>query len=534
MAQPIRNITIVGGGTSGWITACFFARFFERKVAAGELAVTLIESPNIGIIGVGESTARPMTDLLRMLGLNEADVIKRCNATFKLGGYFTNWEMDEKGQPISWVNPFISQNDVDGVNPGYLFASYSMEKDGPPLSDSYTDLTSVCPSLIRACRGPRGFDSGDFQYDVPYSYHLDAIELAKILMERGKSLGVRQILDDVEEVNLDERGFVSELVLKEHGSHPIEFVIDATGFASVIIGKAMGEPFEPLEKYLLNDRAAVMQLPHDNPTRIEPTSRATGMNAGWSFRVPLYNRVGSGYVFSSKFLSDDDAIAEFKKFAGPNAADRDMRVIPMRIGKLRRSWVKNCLALGLSSGFVEPLEATAIYSVQMALRWFYNYFPDTDCDPALQKRYNELVNGLYSEIVDYICLLFHCSNRDDTDYWRAVRHEVDIPPRLEENLAVWRNAIPDELDLPNQTFFTPTAYRAALISKGYYKGRRFAQASPISEQHWKKYIRVRHQHSENLVNKLPDHYELLRHIRGEDGDKNRFKLSSSILTNSGI
>ena len=158
----------------------------------------------------------------------------------------------------------------------------------------------MCPSLIQARKGPRVLGAEDYNSDIPYSYHLDAIELAKILMEKGKAIGVEQILDHVEEVRLNEQGFVSELLLRKNGVHPVEFIIDATGFASVIIGKALGEPFEPYDKYLLNDRAAVAQLPHDDPTKIEPTSRATGMNAGWSFRVPLYNRVGSGYIFSSK------------------------------------------------------------------------------------------------------------------------------------------------------------------------------------------------------------------------------------------
>ncbi|MEO1137669.1 MAG: tryptophan halogenase family protein, partial [Pseudomonadota bacterium] len=462
MTDQIKNITIVGGGTSGWITACYLARYFGRKIASGEMSITVIESPNIGIIGVGESTARPMADLLRLIGVPERDFVKRCNATFKLGGLFANWDFDEDGNPVSWINPFFSQSDIHGVNPAYMFAQYAMEKGGDPIKEDYTEAVSVCPALIRACKGPRPLNAQDYQSEIPYSYHMDALELAKILQDHGKKLGIRQILDNVVDVKLDERGFVEALSLKENGEHPIEFVIDATGFASIIIGKVLGEPFESYEKYMPNDRAAVMQLPHNDPTQLEPASRATALKAGWSFRVPLFNRVGTGYIFSSKFLSDDEAIAELKEFTGA-PEEIEPRIIRMRIGKVRRSWVKNCLALGLSSGFVEPLEATAIYSVQVALQWLVRYFPDMDFNPAVTDRYNGLIDGLYEEIVNFISLLFCISNRGDTPFWKAARHELEIPEQLKENLNLWKSALPEELDLKTSTFFTPTSYRAALM-----------------------------------------------------------------------
>ncbi len=519
MAEPIRNITIVGGGTSGWITACYLARIFTNSREKGELTFTVIESPDVGIIGVGESTARPMADLLRIIGIKEADFIKRCNVTFKLSGMFANWDVDEQGKSVSWVNPFFSQSDIHGLNPASLFATYGMHPGGGPINEDFTEAISVCPEIIRAHKGPRQIGSPDYQSEIPYSYHMDAIELAKMLTERGKELGVQHIVDHVNEVKLDEKGFVSELILRENGAHPIEFVIDATGFASIIIGKVLGEPFDSYDKYLLNDRAVVAQLPHDDPTRIEPTSRATGMNAGWCFRVPLFNRVGSGYVYSSKFLSDEEAIEEFKAYVGPIGKDLEPRVIRMRIGKARRSWVKNCLALGLSSGFVEPLEATAIYSVQVALQWLVGYFPDDDYNPAMIERYNKLIDGLYDEIIDFIVLLFCTSNREDTEYWRTVRHEMEIPPRLKENLEVWKSTTPNELDLNTKTFFSPTSYRAALMGKQYFKGRNYAESQAFSEANWKHYLDLRRNRTTELMGKLPDHYQLLRHIRGEDAPK---------------
>lgn len=513
-AKPIRDYTIVGGGTSGWIAACYLARYFQRCMARGEVSITVIESPTIGIIGVGESTARPMADLLRLIGIPEREFIKRCDATFKLGGMFVDWDRDERGDSVSWINPFFSQSDIQGVNPAYMYAQYGMKKNGGPLKEDYTEAVSVCPALIRNNKGPRPIGGPDYKSEIPYSYHMNAIELAKMLQEHGKKLGIKQILDNVQEVRLDEEGAVKELQLKEHGVHPIEFVIDATGFASIVIGKAMGEPFEPYAKYMPNDRAAVMQLPHPDPTQLEPASRATALNAGWSFRVPLFNRVGTGYVYSSNFISDDEAVREIKAFAGA-PDDIEPRIIRMRIGKVRRSWVKNCLALGLSSGFVEPLEATAIYSVQVALQWFITYLPDSDLDPAVSGRYNKLVDGLYEEIVNFISLLFCANNRDDTDYWRAARHDITVPDALQENLALWRHTLPDELDLKTSTFFTPTSYRAALMGKRFCKGRDYGQTAIFNEEDWSHYLKARLDRAQSFVDTLPSQYELLRSIRGE-------------------
>lgn len=515
MGQPIRNITIVGGGTSGWLSACFLARRFQARIQSGDLKITLIESQKIGIVGVGESTARPMTDFLRYIGINESEFIKRCDVTFKLSGWFTDWDRDAQNQPVSWVNPFFTQSDIEGFNPGYLFSEFGMHPGGGPVEESYTEAMSVCPAIIRAHKGPRTLGKRDYEADVPYSYHMNAVELAKLLMERGIQLGVQHYYDDVQSVNLSETGFVESLTLEQRGQHEIEFVIDATGFASIIIGKAMGEPFESYGKYLLNDRAAVAQIPHEDPTKIEPTSHATGMEAGWAFKVPLYNRVGSGYIFSSQFLSDDEAVAEFKAAAGPIAQDADPRIIRMRLGKTRRSLVKNCLAIGLSSGFAEPLEATAIYSVQTALTWLVKYLPDTDYSEAVEQRYNAQVDQLYDEIVDFIVMMFYISNRDDSDFWRTVRHDLEIPDSLRANLELWQHTMPDALDLTGNIFFTPNSYLSALMGKQFYKGRSYHQSSGFPRNMWEQYKAARRGRTQMFLSKLPDHYELLRHIRGE-------------------
>ncbi|GJL94292.1 MAG: tryptophan halogenase [Hyphococcus sp.] len=511
MGQPIKSITIVGGGTSGWLAATFLARLSQSQIKSGALEITLIESPNIPIIGVGEATSPGLPHMFRMLGLNETKLIKKANIAFKLSGYFDGWNVHKDGTPRTWTNPFMTRSSIAGRSSGHYFLKYG--RDGNGASD-FTSVISPCPEMIAAMRGPRPIGAQDYDGTLAYAYHMDALVIATELRDLGVSLGVNHILDDVVKVNLDERGFVSSLDLKEHGSHPIELVIDSTGFAGVIINKTLKEPFDPFDKYLPNDRAAVMQIPHEDPSKIEPISRATALGNGWVFNVPLYNRIGTGYVYASQYISDEEASAALIQHVGARAEGKEPRIIRMRIGKSRRSWVKNCIAIGLSSGFAEPLEATAIHSVDLALRWFYTHFPDSDFSPALQDAYNKRIDEFYEEIIDFIALHFYLNNRNDTEYWRAAREDRPIPPSLVEKLELWRHKLPYSGDLKSEHFFSPTSYMAALMGKGFYDDHA-PELPGVDEPEWRQFLEMSKAQNQQLGAQLPDHAALLRHIRGE-------------------
>ena len=515
MAKPLSSVTIVGGGTSGWLAATFLATALRSRVVSGELKITLIESAKIGIIGVGEALAPSMPGTLKRLGINETEFIKRCNVTFKLGGFFVDWNRDAQDRPTSWVNPFFSYENIESVNSGYFFSQFELQNLGGGERPHFTQMISPCPDAIAERKAPRKPGAKDFESTIRYAYHMDAKGFAELLKETATARGVHHVVDDVTDVNLDERGFVKSLTLEERGDHPVQFVIDATGFHSVILHRTMGEPVEPYENYLLNDRAAVLPLPHEDPTDIEPASRATAMKAGWRFRIPLFNRTGNGYIYSSKFLSDDEAIAELKESLGPRAADGDPKVIRMRIGKAKRSWVNNCVAIGLSSGFVEPLEATAIHAVEKALKWLLVYFPDDEFSPSLANRFNTLNDELYEEIVDYIVLHFRLSNRDDSEYWRAIRQEIAIPDRLAANFELWKQIMPYDADLPSAHFFGALNYTAALMGKGFYDGVALSRAAPLKREVWEGAQKVIRSQVRQALDQLPSHYDLLRHIRGE-------------------
>ena len=512
MGKPIKSITIVGGGSSGWITAAFLSRAMAPALRAGEITITLIESPKIPIIGVGEATSPALRALFQYIGINETQFIRDANVAFKLSGFFDGWNVDENGAPVSWINPFFASPNIDGRGVGYYFGAF-----GGKNSDDGRDFSRIVssgPALIDGARGPRPIGAGDFEGAVPYAYHFDATETAAQLRNVAKANGVQHILDDVLDVNLDNKGYVSSLTLEQNGDHPVELVIDSTGFAGVIINKALGEPFDELGHYLPNDRAAVVQIPHANPNQIDPVSRAIGMKCGWRFIVPLYNRIGTGYVYSSQFISDDEAITELKAHIGPRAEGKDPRVIRMRIGKSRRSWVKNCVAIGLSSGFVEPLEATAIHSVDLGVRWLYAHLPDSDFNPTLADTYNGLVDEFYNEVLDFIVLHYKLNNRTDTDYWRHAREDAPIPESLQKNLGLWRLKMPGPTDLQSDHFFNAQNYVTALMGKGFYNET--CPALPgVAAGEWQQYLAARNAQNHNLTSNLPDHAALLRSIRGE-------------------
>ena len=325
--------------------------------------------------------------------------------------------------------------------------------------------------------------------------------------------GVVHISDDVDGVDLDERGFVRSLKLRNHGEHKVELVIDCTGFRGLLTQQTLGEPFEPYEDYLLNDRAAVMQIPHEDPKVIETATRSTALSSGWVFRIPLYSRIGTGYIFSSKFISDDQACDELVKLYGAQAKGATPRIIRMRTGRVRNSWVKNCIALGLSSGFIEPLEATAIFMTDLAVRWLYHYLPTSDFEPALAAAYNAKVSTLFEEVRDFVQAHYYLNNRKDTPYWIAAREGIKLTPSLERYLSIWQTTMPQELDLNSSYLFGNNVYALLLIAKGFYRGKQLANAPYLNPAVWKQYLRVVWDAKRKHLDDLPSHYDLLNSIR---------------------
>jgi tryptophan 6-halogenase len=527
--KPISNITIVGGGTAGWLAAGLLSTFFRRPDGTPGVDISLIESPDIQTVGVGEATVPAMPRTLEQIGISEAEVMTRCNATFKLAVRFSDWDRDENNQPVEFLNSFDTDPPLQGRNLAAYYTRFGAQRNSAHAGHEFASCYSPVPDLIAQRKGPRPTGLEEYAGSGTFAYHLDAGLFAGLLQEFTVARGVRHIRENVQDVEIDERGFVNALQLEQSGRHPVELVIDCTGFRGLVINKALGEEFVSYGKYLMNDRAMALRIPHDDPTRLDPCTSSTALGAGWVWRVPLYSRLGTGYVYSSKFRSDDEAMTEYMDHLGPAAKGLEPRVIPLRVGQSRRAWVKNCVAMGLASGFIEPLESTAIYSIEMAIRMLFSYFPDTGFDPALAQRYNKKITAFHEEIRDFIVLHYALGNRTDSPYWVTAREDMEIPDSLRENPNIWRHNLPGPHDLDSTQLFGHDTYIMVLIAKGFYRDRPLNNGATVDQAVWDQFIQTMQPDIARMVAAMPSHYDLVTSIRTDGGKYMADEDSGGIL-----
>ncbi len=515
MAERIDQVTIVGGGTAGWLTALILQSFLNSRRDQPPVAITLVESPNIPTIGVGEATVRGIPNLFRQLGIDERDFFRRCNATFKLAAEFKGWNLDEDGEPIYFLHPFNFPKPLDGINPAYHFLRYG-SVNGKKAAEALTWNQAI----ITEMKGPRPLGAKDYEAVVSYAYHLDAALFGPFLRETAVDRGVTRIEDDVTGVEVDERGFVTKLNLERNEDLPVKLVIDCTGFRSVIMQGALKEEFIPYSNHLLCDRAMPFQIPVPVDRPLPAATRATALTGGWVFRVPLAERIGSGYIYSSDFKSDDEArdelIAHWRAIGDltPEMEDPEPKIIRMKTGRTKRAWINNCIAIGLSNGFVEPLEATAIYMVESASRWLVTYFPDQGIDPVYAEAFNRRMDGLYDEVRDFLSMHFVTSNRSEP-FWQAARAPGVAPDRLMEQLRLWKHTLPSDQDMFYKGLFGEWNYLYCLWEKGYFDGESYPLTPLARPESWQRFEESMQQNTAELLRRLPDHRALLSEIRGE-------------------
>jgi tryptophan 6-halogenase len=522
MAEPVKNITIVGGGTAGWLTAIVLVTYLKWRPEADDVTITLIESPNVPTVGVGEATVPGMSLILQQCGIDEAEFFRRTNATFKMGVLFKHWNEWPDGSAHDFFTPFNVPHTLNDQSPGYAFQRFRQSFD-----QDFVDSTSPTLSLVARLKGPRRLDDPDFNRTLGYSYHMDAGLFAKFMQEVATERGVTHVRENVVAVNRAEDGSIASLNLEESGEQPVQLVIDCTGFRGMILNGALEEPFVSYGDSLLNDSAAAVQIPHANETQLTPFTSSTGLSAGWVWNVPLYNRVGTGYVFSSKFKSDEEAKAELMAYLGPIAEGLEPRILRMRVGRARRSWVKNCVAIGLSGGFVEPLEATAIYMIEMAVRFLVNNWPSADFPEPVANSYNKHMVALQEEIRDFIVTHYMLNNRQEP-FWQAARNDIVVPDSVKERLELWRHTLPGPNDLGQAHLFNYWNYQFVLFGKGFYDNDPLPLTMTANQEDWETYQAQLLAQKKDLVGHLPDHYELVSSIRGTS-DQTAVSSENAIL-----
>ncbi|MGE5562031.1 MAG: tryptophan halogenase family protein [Bacillota bacterium] len=449
MQQPL-EIVILGGGTAGWMTAAGLA----SRIPQERCRVRLVESDEIGIVGVGEATLPLIKNFNDSIGIDEAEMMRATNATFKLGIDFIDWGY--KGS--RYIHPFGvhgSANAGLGFHQEWLRAKRA-GRDWDIQEFSFACMAARHNRFDFPAVGARTINS-----TLSYAYHFDASLYAKFLRSQAEPRGVQRIEGKVRDVEQDpETGDIRALIMESGERIAGDFFIDCSGFRSLLLAGRLGAEWEDWSQWLACDRA--LPVPTERQGDLTPYTRVIAMDAGWRWRIPLQHRTGNGYVFSSRFIDEDKAREELldsldeKTLAEP-------RLLKFKAGRRTRSWIRNCVAIGLASGFLEPLESTSIYLIQVAIMNLLPLLPTKRYDERLVDEFNTKIDLEYERIRDFLILHYHATDREDTEFWRYCK-SMEVPESLERKMRLFRHSgvVPQY----REGLFTPPSWISVFFGQG--------------------------------------------------------------------
>jgi len=423
----IRNIVVVGGGSAGWMAAAALAKAFGNT-----RSIRLIESEQIGTVGVGEATVPHLKLFNQTLEIDEIEFVKNTQGTFKLGIQFVDWL--RKG--VAYVHGFGEIGHDNGVLPFYQYW-LKLYKSGQVGDIGPFSLNTAAAPLGKFMASPSDVPPNSPLANIAYAYHFDAGRYAKYLRRYAQARGVKHTEGKIVQTLLrPQDGFVEAVVLESGEKITGELFIDCSGFRGLLIEQALHTGYEDWTQWLPCDRAVTVACETAGPPT--PYTRATARDAGWQWRIPLQHRTGNGYVYSSPHISDDEAAATLLANLDARALG-EPRVLRFTTGKRKKFWNRNVVALGLASGFMEPLESTSIYLVQSGIGKLISLFPQRDFDPELINRYNAQSHFEFDRIRDFLILHYNATERDDTPFWNYCR-TMSIPEELADTIRLFRNS----------------------------------------------------------------------------------------------
>ncbi|MEO8778337.1 MAG: tryptophan halogenase family protein [Rhodanobacter sp.] len=522
----LQKILVVGGGTAGWLTACYLAKTLNARDSKS-VQVELVESPNIGALGVGEGTFPSIRSTLAAIGLDERRFFVGAAATFKQGVHFVDWvrPAGEAGHH-HYFHPFNHPSQRAGspeLLPYWLLGA-------APAGMPFAQAVTMQQRVVEAGRGPKRTTDGNYAGPMNYAYHFDAARFASVLAEHGQSLGVKRHLATVEHTELDEQGGIARLVTPELGALSADLYIDCTGLRGALIGGAMQSPLRSLRDVLFCDRAVAVQVPDETPDApIRPYTMASAQESGWIWDIGLQRRRGTGYVYSSQHTDASRAEEVIRAYLGPAADQLDARHIKFDPGYRPEPWRHNCVAVGLSGGVVEPLESTGIALVELSAYLISHLLPGDSSDMArTAKLYNQMMSARYERILDFIKLHYCITQRRDSQFWIDNVDPAGIPDTLRDRLSLWRHRAPHRLDfVTDLEMFLPASWQYILYGMEFKTDLEpMRSAYPQMEAARREFATIQ-QVAGQALRDLPDHRALVEQWCARDAPAGGAQLARS-------
>ncbi len=491
-----KKIIIVGGGTAGWMSAAALSNALNPQM----FEINLVESKRIGTVGVGEATIPGIVEFNNSLGIDENDFIKKTNATFKLGIEFIDWT--KLGD--SYIHPFsFFGQSIKGVNFHDFLTKTEIIQSKEEMGQYSLGYMAARNNKFKIpSKDPRDIESTYF-----YAYHFDASLYADYLENYSVQKGVSKLEAMVTSVNQNaESGFIESITLESGELLEGDLFIDCTGFRSLLIGDALGSKFIDWKKWLPCDRAVAIQS--ELIAEAAPYTKAIAHEYGWQWQIPLNHRMGNGYVYCSDYINENDAESHLKKHISGELTSSPNH-IKFRTGKRERSWVKNCIAVGLSSGFLEPLESTSIHLIQTSVMKLIKYFPVNGISKDLVNQYNQEMNIQFDQVKDFLILHYKTSQRDDSEFWNYCRN-IEVPDSLQERMDLFQRT--GQIHEREYELFLKDNWLAVLIGQGVYPQSYDSKLDQFTDKDIEFLLTALKGQIQQKVNSMPKHSEILKQI----------------------